>query len=92
MSEQDLQAFGEFLNSKGYALDLDKDMLWAEEWEFQDHKTKEVFELCGEFFNQRHEERMKERAIEFAFFTREYMIPDHLAMNVWYKEKYGSDE
>ena len=90
MSEQELQAFGEFLNSKGYALDLDKDMLWAEEWDFQDHKTREVFELCEEFFSKRHEERIKERAIEFAFFCRKYMIPDRFAMEKWYNEKYES--
>lgn len=60
MSE--LLEFGKFLNSRGYDIFLDKDNLWAEDWGFQDHKTKEVFELCEEFFNQLYAERCKEVA------------------------------
>jgi hypothetical protein len=93
----ELQAFGEYLNSKGYGIDLDKDMLWADYWAFQDHPTEEVFTLCKEFFNHRHEEAMKQRAIEFAdsfieyecYATFEGLVGFDTTTDEYYNEKYG---
>lgn len=39
----------EWLNKKGYELELDKDGLWMEDYDFQEHKTKEVIDLMIEF-------------------------------------------
>ena len=37
-------------------------------------------------------EKEKRIVIEFALFARNIMLPDTMAMEIWYNEKYGSDE
>lgn len=39
----------EWLNKQGYELELDKDGLWMEDYDFTEHKTKDVIDLILEW-------------------------------------------
>jgi len=93
MSE--IQDFGKYLNEYGYDIDIDSYELWAEDYTFESHSAREIYELVKKFLIQRHEEAMKQRAIEFAEFWEaegEYRESYYLDAEDAYNEKYESDD
>ena len=67
---------------------------WIEEYELG-LEAIGFMELIEPIINQRHEEEMKERALEFAeFWSAEHKHPESYYLNAEeaYNEKYGSDE
>jgi len=44
MTDKELSKFGEWLNTKGYDIDL-KDDFWMEDYRWNEHKTRDVIDL-----------------------------------------------
>lgn len=50
--ENQLIAFGEFLNNRGYQINL-SDELWMEDCIFREHKIRDIFDLCDAYSSKR---------------------------------------
>ena len=51
MKEKDLIKIAEWLNNKGYDIDL-KDQLWMEEYDWNEHKTRDIIELIFDYHTE----------------------------------------
>lgn len=50
MTEKNEIRIAKWLNNKGYDIDL-TDQLWMEEYEWGEHKTRDIIELMDEYHN-----------------------------------------
>lgn len=67
----------EWLNLKGYNLELDKDGFWMEDYDFQGHKTKEVLDLIFEYHKLQELESEKSSTISRQEIIRQLEDQDH---------------
>lgn len=56
---QTRQKIASWLNSKGYSFEFDKDGLWQEDFDFQEHKTKDVLDLISDFEKSQKSQMLK---------------------------------
>lgn len=73
-AEETYQKMGEWLNSKGYDLDLDEDGFWFEDY-ISEHKWKDIFDLMLDFHAQQ-VEGVTDEEIE-----KQYPINSHHQMD-----------
>lgn len=51
MTEQRLIEIGEWLNTKGFYIDLTDDF-WMEDYRFKEHKVRDIAQLIDDYFNE----------------------------------------
>jgi hypothetical protein len=51
MTDKELNKIGEWLNTKGYDIDL-KDQLWMEEMDWWEFKTRDIIELINDYHTE----------------------------------------